>query len=84
MLVYLGMQSLIGHTEDNYTHFKDLGYLVHARITDGSTSVIEEFVHYCYPGFLCGDAYGFNNEGVVMTINSLLPSNACCKPKAIC
>ncbi|KAL5493894.1 hypothetical protein EMCRGX_G015130 [Ephydatia muelleri] len=74
--------SLIGHTEDNYTHFKDLGYLGHACISDTSGSVIEEFFHYCYPGSLCGDAYGFN-KGVVMTITSLLPSNACYKTKAI-
>ena len=65
----------MAHNEDNDPYLKDLGYFVHARITDASGAVVEDFTHYCYPGILCGDAYGFNNNGVVMTLNDLYPSD---------
>ena len=67
--------SLMAHNEDNDPYFMDLGYFVHARITDASGAVVEEFTHYCYPGILCGDAYGFNSNGVVMTQNAVFPSD---------
>eukprot|EP00731_Ephydatia_muelleri_P010326 Em0005g912a len=76
--VYLNLQgstSLMAHNEDNDPYFMDLGYFVHARVTGASGAVVEEFTHYCYPGILCGDAYGFNSNGVVMTQNALFPSD---------
>ena len=68
-------QSLMAHNEDNDPYFMELGYFVHARVTDASGAVVEEFTHYCYPGILCGDAYGFNSNGVVMTQNAVFPSD---------
>ena len=76
-------QSLMAHNEDNDPYLMNLGYFVHARITDASGAVIEEFTHYCYPGILCGDAYGFNSNGVVMTQNALFPSDVNLKTWAI-
>ena len=69
------LQSLMAHNEDNDPYFMDLGYFVHARVTGASGAAVEEFTHYCYPGILCGDAYGFNSNGVVMTQNALFPSD---------
>lgn len=67
----------MGHNEDNAALFKDLGYILEARYTDPAFpgKAEEVITFYCYPGMLCGNAFGFNDKGVVMTQDALSPSN---------
>ena len=81
----------MGHNEDNAALFKDLGYILEARYTDPASpgkagearytdpatpgKAGEVITFYCYPGMLCGNAFGFNDKGVVMTQDALSPSN---------
>lgn len=68
--------TLMGHNEDNGTLFVDLGYILQASYKDASSGEpVEEITFYCYPGMLCGNAFGFNSKGVVMTQDALSPSN---------
>ena len=74
----------MGHTEDNASMFNNLGYILQARYTDASSGkLLEDITFYCYPGMLCGNAFGFNNKGVVMTQDALSPTNVTASEKAI-
>ena len=75
-------QTLMGHNEDNATLFEGLGYILQASYTD-SGSICEEITFYCYPGMLCGNAFGFNDKGIVMTQDALSPSNVNTSEEAI-
>jgi predicted choloylglycine hydrolase len=60
--------ALIGHNEDGSPAFRGSGYLVHAQIK-GSPA----FVAFSYPGFLCGNAFGFNEEGICFSVDDVQP-----------
>lgn len=60
--------ALIGHNEDGSPAFRDNMYLVCAEI-EGKPA----FTALTYPGFLCGNAFGFNAEGVCFSIDNVRP-----------
>jgi predicted choloylglycine hydrolase len=60
--------ALIGHNEDGSPSFGDNLYVVHARI-EGKPA----FTALSYPGFLCGNAFGFNAEGVCFSVDNVRP-----------
>lgn len=62
--------ALIGHNEDGDPEFKDNLYLVHAQVDDKPA-----FTALTYPGFLCGNALGFNDHGICFTVNNVCPLN---------
>jgi predicted choloylglycine hydrolase len=59
---------LIGHNEDGSPAFRDSMYLVQAKVK-GKTG----FTALSYPGFLCGNAFGFNAEGICFSIDNVRP-----------
>jgi predicted choloylglycine hydrolase len=62
--------ALIGHNEDGSPTFRGNMYVVHARI-EGKPA----FTALSYPGFLCGNAFGFNAEGICFSIDHVQPRN---------
>jgi predicted choloylglycine hydrolase len=60
--------ALIGHNEDSSPAFRGNIYLVHARV-EGKPA----FTALSYPGFLCGNAFGFNAEGICFSVDSVQP-----------
>jgi isopenicillin-N N-acyltransferase-like protein len=60
--------ALIGHNEDGSPSFRGNLYVVHARI-EGKPA----FTALSYPGFLCGNAFGFNAEGVCFSVDHVRP-----------
>ena len=60
--------TLIGHNEDGEPEFRGNMYIVHARV-EGKPS----FTALSYPGFLCGNAFGFNGEGLCYSIDNVRP-----------
>ena len=63
--------ALIGHNEDGSPAFRHDMYLVSARV-EGKPG----FTALSYPGFLCGNALGFNTEGICFTIDDVRPRNS--------
>jgi len=63
--------ALIGHNEDGSPAFRHDMYLVHARV-NGKPG----FTALSYPGFLCGNALGFNTEGICFSIDNVRPRNS--------
>jgi predicted choloylglycine hydrolase len=63
--------ALIGHNEDGAPEFRGNMYVVRARV--GSKPA---FTALSYPGFLCGNAFGFNTEGVCFSIDNVRPRDA--------
>ena len=60
----------IGHNEDGLPIYKDSSYVVEVNIQNHPT-----FTAFSYPGFLCGNAFGFNQEGICFCINDVKPPN---------
>lgn len=60
--------ALIGHNEDGSPSFRGRLYVVHARI-EGKPA----FTALSYPGFLCGNAFGFNDEGLCYAVDYVRP-----------
>jgi predicted choloylglycine hydrolase len=63
--------ALIGHNEDGAPEFRGNMYLVHARV-EGKPA----FTALSYPGFLCGNAFGFSGEGMCFSIDNVRPRDA--------
>lgn len=61
---------LIGHNEDGAPAFQGHVYLVHAEV-EGKPA----FTAFSYPGFLCGNAFGFNAEGICFSVDNVQPRN---------
>jgi predicted choloylglycine hydrolase len=59
---------LTGHNEDGSPAFRGNMYLVHAKV-EGKPG----FTALSYPGFLCGNAFGFNAEGVCFSVDAVRP-----------
>jgi len=62
--------TVIGHNEDGLPIYKDSSYVVEVDIPDHPS-----FTVFSYPGFLCGNAFGFNKEGICFCINDVSPAN---------
>jgi hypothetical protein len=62
--------TVIGHNEDGLPIYKDSSYVVEVDIQDHPS-----FTAFSYPGFLCGNAFGCNNEGICFCINDVSPAN---------
>ena len=60
--------ALIGHNEDGSPVFRGNLYLVHARV-EGKPA----FTALSYPGFLCGNAFGFNAKGICFSVDHVQP-----------
>ena len=76
----------MGHNEDGEVGYLDKGYkafVVDAKILSANGLMpLESFTAFCYPGELCGNAFGFSRDKrVVHTMNTLYPKNI--NPKAI-
>jgi predicted choloylglycine hydrolase len=59
---------LIGHNEDGSPTFRGNMYLVHTKVEDKPA-----FTALSYPGFLCGNAFGFNAEGMCFSVDNVRP-----------
>jgi predicted choloylglycine hydrolase len=62
--------ALIGHNEDGEPEFRGNMYAVRARVEGKPV-----FTALSYPGFLCGNAFGFNAKGVCFSIENVRPRN---------
>lgn len=60
-----------GHNEDGLALYRGQTYLVRAR-PQGKPA----FVAFCYPGFLPGNAFGFNDAGICFAANNVQPRSA--------
>ena len=60
--------ALIGHNEDGSPTFRGSMYVVHARVQRKPA-----FTALSYPGFLCGNAFGFNAEGLCFSVDHVQP-----------
>ena len=60
-----------GHNEDGLALYRGQTYLVRARPQDKPA-----FVAFCYPGFLPGNAFGFNDAGICFSANNVQPLRA--------
>jgi hypothetical protein len=61
-------RAVFGHNEDGSRYYQDKMYVVEARVA-GKPS----FTAFSYPGFLCGNAFGFNSEGICFCNNHVEP-----------
>lgn len=66
-------QTIMGHNEDGNLAYLNTSYIVRAIILDEEGEVLENFTAFCYPGRLCGGAFSFNQNGLVMSTNALFP-----------
>lgn len=64
--------SVMGHNEDNDPHQALASALVHATFTDEQPP--RSYTALQYPGQVPGVAFGFNDAGLVITQNSVSPS----------
>jgi len=62
--------ALMGHNEDGSPAFHEHMYFVHAQVDDGTA-----FTACSYPGFICGNAFGFNEHGICCSIDNIRPDN---------
>jgi hypothetical protein len=60
--------ALIGHNEDGAQAFQNNLYVIRARV-DGQPA----FTALSYPGFLCGNAFGYNAKGICFAIDNVRP-----------
>lgn len=60
--------ALIGHNEDGAPEFRKNMYLVRAGVTGKPA-----FTALSYPGFLCGNAFGFNDQGICFSVDNVRP-----------
>jgi len=60
--------AVFAHNEDGSSIYHNQMYLVRLEIK-GKPALTA----FCYPGFLPGNAFGFNSEGICFSANSVLP-----------
>lgn len=63
--------AVFGHNEDGLALYRGQTYLVRARPQDKPV-----FAAFCYPGFLPGNAFGFNDAGICFAANNVQPCSA--------
>ncbi|XP_067651847.1 beta-alanyl-dopamine/carcinine hydrolase-like [Haliotis asinina] len=72
--VYLADQQIaIGHNEDEDPLLKERAFMVHATVVSEAGDIVENFTAYTYAGSLSGNAFSFNGDGKVFTVNALYP-----------
>ena len=71
------MQAVMGHNEDGDTFDMDTTYLVNAEILSLDAHMpLDKFTAFCYPGELCGNAFGFSStKNLVYTVNAVFPNS---------
>ncbi len=62
--------AVLAHNEDGNPIYADALYLVRIHLPHKPT-----FTALCYPGFLPGNALGFNEHGLCHTVNNVSPTN---------
>ncbi len=62
--------ALVGHNEDGSPTLQGRLALVRARV-EGKPA----FTALAYPGFLCGNAFGFNSRGICFSIDNVHPED---------
>ncbi len=67
-LVLTAESALIGHNEDGSSASRGRLYVVTVNLDDGPA-----FSALSYPGFLPGNAFGFNQAGILHTVNHVAP-----------
>jgi hypothetical protein len=67
-LVLTAQSALIGHNEDGSPASLGRLYVVTVKLDDGPA-----FSALSYPGFLPGNAFGFNQAGILHTVNHVAP-----------
>lgn len=67
-LVLSADSALIGHNEDGSPAAARRMYVVNVNLDDGSA-----FSALSYPGFLPGNAFGFNSAGILHTVDHVAP-----------
>ena len=60
--------ALIGHNEDGDIALAGTAYLVQAEPVGQPA-----FTAFSYPGFLCGNAFGFNSVGICFSVDNVRP-----------
>lgn len=66
---------VMGHNDDWTSDVAARVYIVHVTIEDAAGLVKEQFLSYCYPGYLPGFCFGMN-KSIVVTLNSVCPTKA--------
>jgi hypothetical protein len=61
-------KAVFAHNEDGSPIYQDQMYLVRLEVVGKPA-----FTAFCYPGFLPGNAFGFNSEGVCLSANNVRP-----------
>jgi predicted choloylglycine hydrolase len=59
---------LIGHNEDGAPPFRENMFFVQAQVSGKPP-----FTALSYPGFLCGNAFGFNSHGLCFSVDDVRP-----------
>lgn len=80
--VYINQPDLkiLAHNEDHSPYMQAFAYVASLKIDDDDVlkNTVQEsreyITAYCYPGFLPGGTFGFNNHGMVFTCNGLYPT----------
>lgn len=60
--------AVFGHNEDGLPLYDGATYLLELRVTGKP-----RMAAFCYPGFLPGNAFGFNSEGICFSVNNIRP-----------
>lgn len=61
--------SVIGHNEDGLAIYRGATYFLGVSPQKGP-----QFGAFCYPGFLPGNAFGFNSAGICFCVNNVQPT----------
>lgn len=80
------LQAILGHTEDAMTEIKDHIYIISAEILSKSETnsadageendvvILEKFTTFCYGATLMGYTMGYNNHGMIYSVNTIFPT----------
>jgi len=63
-----GAATVFGHNEDGAPLYRGRGYLLRVE-----PDAAVPFTALCYPGFLPGNAFGFNDHGLCFAVNNVRP-----------
>jgi hypothetical protein len=63
-------QIVLGHNEDGCRETVNRCFLLKIVSNNGPSMLV-----FCYPGILAGSAFGFNEYGLVQTVNAVLPGD---------
>lgn len=75
IFVTMLQQVIIGHSEDAFPQCYGRTFIVQAEIVDENGKVVEQFASVAYPGYLPGYTMGFNEHGMMHSINTINPQH---------